>query len=366
MLQLDGKRFLHKMPQSFGADRVRHEEEVQTSASLLIKKFKHGIIVNKTRICLHFGLTIKDSAKEDEGNYRLTLVNNAGSVSSSAMVYIELNEWRIVQWEQDPMITPLKNFKIGNDDVRELRILLHGPIGAGKSSIINTIKTIFEGKQFINCLASSVLNGESFTKTYQKFSVGTSPFSFYDVMGLEKDHEKGQTNGARSDDIIKALKGHIANDYEFKQEVSIYEDNRYYIKNPTLNDQIHCLVSVIAADKVSLMDDEVIQKMRTIRAEASKLGIPQLVFMTRVDEACKLTKEDLTKIYKSKKIKENMEKCSNRLGVPMNCIFPLKNYHEENNMNEKLNCLALEAFTLAVHSANDYVTQFSHKQKCVE
>ena len=63
------------------------------------------------------------------------------------------------------MIKTLKNFDISNSEVRELRFLLHGPIGAGKSSIINTIKTIFEGHQFINCLAASELSGESFTKT---------------------------------------------------------------------------------------------------------------------------------------------------------------------------------------------------------
>ncbi|KAL7866151.1 hypothetical protein SRHO_G00113980 [Serrasalmus rhombeus] len=202
------------------------------------------------------------------------------------------------------MITTLKDFRISNEEVRELRFLLHGPVGAGKSSIINTIKSIFEGHQFINCLASSDLNsgisGNSFTTKYQKFSVGTLPFAFYDVMS----HEEGQSKGMRSDDIIKALKGHIPDNYEFKEEYSMSKDNVYYISDPTLNDQIHCLVSVIAADKVALMDDKVIQKMKTIRAEASKLKIPQLVFMTRMDKVCKMTQEDLTKIYQSKKIKE--------------------------------------------------------------
>ena len=61
-----------------------------------------------------------------------------------------------------------------------------------------------------------------------------------------------------------------------------------------------------------------------------------------------------------------MEECSTRLGVPMNCIFPLKNYHEETKRNEKLNCLVLEAFMQAVYSANDYVNKFSRKDRYVE
>ncbi|KAI4873961.1 hypothetical protein NFI96_008783 [Prochilodus magdalenae] len=210
------------------------------------------------------------------------------------------------------MITALQNFII--DEVTELRFLLHGPVGAGKSSIINTINTIFEEHQFINCLAASELAGVSFTK-------------------------------------------------KFQPEASISENNKDYISNPTLNDQIHCLISVVAADKVTIMKDEVIQKMKAIRAEASKLGIPQLVFLTRGDQVCKMTQKDVTKIYRSKKIKEKMEQCSVRLGVPVNCIFPVKNYHEETKANSNLNCLMLEGLTQAVHSAQDFVKKASLKQK---
>ncbi|XP_072542682.1 interferon-induced protein 44-like [Salminus brasiliensis] len=309
-----------------------------------------------------FFLEIKNAEIGDEGNYTLTIKSNSESTSCSAMVTVELKEWRTVQWKQHPMISALKGFKISSVDVRELRFLLHGPVGAGKSSIINSIKTIFEGHQYINCLTASALTGESFTTKFEKFNVGNVPFTFYDVMGLEEEEHKGM----HPDDIKSVLKGHVPNNYTFKARAPIDEDNRHYILNPTLNDKIHCLVSVIAADKVTLMKDEVIQKMRTIRAAASKLGIPQVVFMTRVDEVCLMTQQDMTKIYKSKKIKEKMTECSNRLGVTMNCIFPVKNYHEETKPSEKLNCLMLEAFTQIVHSADDFVQKNSHKEKNVE
>ncbi|KAI4895120.1 hypothetical protein NFI96_030078 [Prochilodus magdalenae] len=373
-------------------DKVKAKWEIN-SQSLQCVTDKHVKKQNDTT----FTLKIKNAEKEDEGKYTVTLENESGSVSCSAMLTVELRDWRTVEWNSEPIITPLKNFNISNGNVTELRFLLHGPVGAGKSSIINTIKTIFEGHQFINCLAASDLTGESFTKKYQKFSAGSLPFAFYDVMGLEVDEKEGKSfilhlsytpsfkdsarppranqsqdlipsttlrekkpqKGVHQDDIIKALKGHIPNDYEFRPEVSISDDNRYYISNPTLNDQIHCLISVIAADKVTIMNDVVIEKMKNIRTEASKLGIPQLVFMTRVDQACPMTQKDLTKIYRSKKIKEKMQECSNRLGVPMNCVFPVMNYHEKIKMDEKLNCLMLEALTQAVHSAHDYVKKSS-------
>ncbi|KAI4873968.1 hypothetical protein NFI96_030643 [Prochilodus magdalenae] len=353
-----------------------------------------------------FTLEIRKAEKEDEGKYTVTLQNESGSASCSAMVTVGKTqrmedsgvEYRLLVFffppSPEPMITALQNFTI--DEVTELRFLLHGPAGAGKSSIINTVETIFEGHQFINCLAASELTDQSFTKQYEKFPVGTLPFAFYNMMGLEDDWEQGNTvvpsvyllalcalcvfllflnktisvlskagklAGVHQNDIIKALKGHIPDDYEFQTEASMSVDNRYYISNPTLNDQIHCLISVIAADKVTLMNDGVIQKMKTIRAEASNLGIPQLVFMTRVDQACLMTQKDLTKIYQSKKIKEKMKQCSVRLGIPMNCIFPVKNYHEETKANNNLNCLMLEGLTQAVYSAHEYVKNHSSRKQ---
>uniref|UniRef100_A0A3B1K9U8 Uncharacterized protein n=1 Tax=Astyanax mexicanus TaxID=7994 RepID=A0A3B1K9U8_ASTMX len=256
-----------------------------------------------------------------------------------------------------PMISTLKSFKITGENVRELRFLLYGPVGAGKSSIINTIKSIFEEHQYINCLTASAVTGDSFTRkvSFEKYNVGNVPVTFYDVMGLEKDKLKG----VHTEDIISALKGHVPNDYTFKECAPIDEDNRYYILKPTLNDQIHCLVSVIPADKISLMDEEVIQKMKDIRAAASKLGIPQVLFMTRVDQVCTMTQQDVFTL----KFQNN---CSNRLGVPLNCIFPVKNYSEEIKSDEKLNCMMLEAFTQIVHSANDFVKKNSNEKKRVE
>ena len=41
-----------------------------------------------------------------------------------------------------------------------------------------------------------------------------------------------------------------------------------YIERPTDGDRIHCLAFVLNASSVSLMDEDLIQKMKAIRAEA--------------------------------------------------------------------------------------------------
>ncbi|KAK2850466.1 hypothetical protein Q7C36_009249 [Tachysurus vachellii] len=256
------------------------------------------------------------------------------------------------------MLKSLKTFKIYND-VKDLRFLVCGPVGTGKSSTINTIRSIFEGRQFINCLAAAG-STTSHTLCYERFQIaneeGSFPFAINDIMGAET------YSGVLSEDIVSALKGHMRECYPFNPQTPLSESNLYYNKNPTLSDQMHCLVFVMPADTISTQDKKFMQKMKSVMKAASSMGIPQVVFMTRVDLACPIPEKNLQNVYKSKMIKENMQKCSYELGVPVNRIFPVMNYHEQIHMNEDINCLMLNALTQIIYWANDYVLKKSSHQ----
>ncbi|KAI5107545.1 interferon-induced protein 44 [Silurus meridionalis] len=168
--------------------------------------------------------------------------------------------------------------------------------------------------------------------------------------------------GVNTQDIISALKGHIKEGYKFISNAPVSESDRGYKQNPSLGDQMHCLVNVIAADRMTMMDNESHKKWKTIRETASSMGIPQVLFITHVDRGCPLIKDNLQNIYKSRKIKEKMIQCSNLTGIPMNLIFPVVNYHEQTNMNTDINCLMLDALKIIVHWANDYVKKRSDNQ----
>uniref|UniRef100_A0A8C1P5C2 Interferon-induced protein 44-like n=1 Tax=Cyprinus carpio TaxID=7962 RepID=A0A8C1P5C2_CYPCA len=149
---------------------------------------------------------------------------------------------------------------------------------------------------------------------------------------------------------------------------AVSDKNVDYRSETRPEDLTYCLVYVIAADKVSMMNEEVFKKIRYIRENASSLEIPQAIIMTKVDEACPLVRDNLRNIYTSKKIKEKMQECSNSVGVPMSHIFPVKNYHEEIDTQNDVDVLILRALTQIVQIADDLLKRKqsdSEERKCI-
>ncbi|KAI4900442.1 hypothetical protein NFI96_012705, partial [Prochilodus magdalenae] len=255
--------------------------------------------------------------------------------------------------EKDATLKDLERFR---PSANELRILLHGPTGAGKSCFINSVQRILLGHNAIGALEQSTTSGASFTRTIKSHKLkkqggGRFPFIFSDIMGLEPE----DTRGILIEDIIKVLEGHISDGYIFNPLSAIPENDLKYNRSPNLNEKVHCLVSIIPADSISRMSDKVIHKMRTIRQKAALMDIPQVVVLTKVDNACQVVNEDLKKIYHSKKIKDKVEECSNKLGISLNCIYPVKNYHAEITQDADVDALILMALRDIINFANDYV-----------
>ncbi|XP_041960410.1 interferon-induced protein 44-like isoform X1 [Alosa sapidissima] len=195
--------------------------------------------------------------------------------------------WRILDWsKRDEMKDHLRRLEISNEDVKHLRILVHGPVGAGKSSFINSIDSIFQGRM-TNGTTAEGNAGHSCTKTYKTNKIKNGEYGSYlrfvisDAMG----QETGDSNGVQTDDLIKILEGHIKEGYKFNSAKSCQQEEKEYNKDPSLSDRIHCLVTVIPASSIlwcadkkvsgNVMqekDEAFINKIKDVRACASTMG----------------------------------------------------------------------------------------------
>ncbi|KAK1877574.1 Interferon-induced protein 44 [Dissostichus eleginoides] len=274
------------------------------------------------------------------------------------------HEWRKGPWGNKVRdLQIVKDYQPFKEEV-QLRFLLYGPTGAGKSSFFNSVDSVLRGKITHRAAADAVFHG-SFTTKYREYKIqkvpGTHyPFVFNDIMGIEKDAGRGVC----LEDIKLAMKGHVKDGYKFNPISYISEDNQHYNRDPSLNDRVHVLVCVIRGNTAGLQNDDnpsqlltenFETKLREVRLAANDMGIPEIAILTKIDEACPEVDRDIRNVYKSKYLKKKIEEVTGLLGFPPSCIFPVKNYHSELETNDDTDTLILSALRQMIESGEDFV-----------
>uniref|UniRef100_A0A3B4A827 G domain-containing protein n=1 Tax=Periophthalmus magnuspinnatus TaxID=409849 RepID=A0A3B4A827_9GOBI len=178
--------------------------------------------------------------------------------------------WREIDWGQkDNLLKFLKTYK--PKGASHLRILLYGPVGAGKSSFINSAASVIKGT-LVNMagVEGSNMATQSFTfKTHKiRTDDGTKiPIVFNDIMGLEAR----QSVGVRPEDIYLAMKGHVKDGYRFDPKKALSPEDDEYNKNPSVDDKVHVLVCLLKANATDI-SDHVLEKMMEVKEMARDLG----------------------------------------------------------------------------------------------
>ncbi|XP_037605844.1 uncharacterized protein LOC119476544 isoform X2 [Sebastes umbrosus] len=305
-----------------------------------------SLILSSLKSIINFG--------DDFINFRKTMGADPSNFEAGPQLLGK--PWRVIKWEdRSSALQDVKNYKPQTEG-QQLRILLHGPVGAGKSSFINSVQSVLQGRMYTHALVDNT-SGHSFTRRYTTYKIPKGnpkifyPFVFNDIMGLDP------TKGVLVKDVKLAMMGHMKDGYTFNPESPLTDlrPNAFYNEIPTDNDKVHVLVCVVPANTVSQVRDETVQKIRKIRMEATKLGIPQVAILTKIDEACPEIKDDLKNVYKLKYLKEKMEEFSADVGIPMNCIFPVKNYHEEIDLNSDIDSLILSSLKSTINFGDDFI-----------
>ncbi|XP_026054640.1 interferon-induced protein 44-like [Carassius auratus] len=266
--------------------------------------------------------------------------------------------WRNVLWTAErraELMEMIRNFKPLVTSVSRFRILMIGPVGAGKSSFFNSINSIFTGHVTNKAMSGSA--GTSLTVQFRTYPLKDGcggkplPFVLCDTMGLEDQSGAGLD----IEDISSILQGHIPDRYTFNPTTPFQPDEQKSSRPASLQEKIHCVVYVIDSTKISLMSDKLQEKLASIRRKVNSLGIAQIVLMTKVDEACPLVEENLQSVYVSSYIKSKVQEVSSGLGVPVSCVLPVKNYSQELELELNCDVLLLTALQQMLRFANDYL-----------
>ncbi|KAK5614634.1 hypothetical protein CRENBAI_012749 [Crenichthys baileyi] len=282
-----------------------------------------------------------------------------GKSSSSLPPQLVDKPWLQMEWGgRGNDLQFIKDYTPKADGQQQFRILLHGPVGAGKSSFINSVISSLEGRISVRAGVCNSNQG-TYTKQYKTYRIqignqgNMSPLVLNDMMGLENVPRRHRRVHVK--DVEKAMKGHIKDGYIFNPENSLSETDNFYNKTPKVNDKVHVLVSVIDASKVHLLPDKVVEKIQDIRDDATDLGIPHMVILTKIDEACPEIKKDLKNVCRSSLLQKRVLCFSKLVGIPENCIFPVKNYHSERNVDNDIDALVLNTLRRIIEIGDEHL-----------
>uniref|UniRef100_A0A671P3Z2 TLDc domain-containing protein n=1 Tax=Sinocyclocheilus anshuiensis TaxID=1608454 RepID=A0A671P3Z2_9TELE len=131
--------------------------------------------------------------------------------------------WRNVLWtaeQRAELMEIIRKYKPLVTSVSRVRILMIGPVGAGKSSFFNSINSIFMGRMTSKAMSGSA--GTSLTTQFRTYPVKDGrggkplPFVLCDTMGLEEQSGAGLD----IEDISSILQGHVPDRYKVRALIS--------------------------------------------------------------------------------------------------------------------------------------------------
>nr|XP_019598916.1 PREDICTED: interferon-induced protein 44-like [Rhinolophus sinicus]XP_019598917.1 PREDICTED: interferon-induced protein 44-like [Rhinolophus sinicus] len=224
------------------------------------------------------------------------------------------------------LLADLRAYKPYADLVSEIRILLLGPVGSGKSSFFNSVKSIFQGHVTRQATVGSDVT--SITEMYRIYSIkdgkeGKSlPFMLCDSMGLDEKDGVGLCMG----DIPHILKGCMPDRYQFNPKQPITPRHPDFIISPSLKDRIHCVAYVLDINSINDLSSKMVANFKQVQKEVLNCGIAQVVLLTKVKNYHDVLQDNFLNMKKSMTSQSQVINVHKMLSIPISNILMVENY----------------------------------------
>ncbi|XP_062569570.1 interferon-induced protein 44-like [Saccostrea cucullata] len=188
-----------------------------------------------------------------------------------------------------------------------LNLLVTGIIGSGKSSLVNTLKTVLRNSGEITNIATTY--GQHMDSTTLKF--------------------QGNQN--------------------------IGQNHQLYRANPTFDQKMHCVIFVVDASSITEIHEQDMQKLAEIREHIGSENIPLRLILTKVDELDLYSFGDLSSVFRSRHAKQKFDAAKRKFTLQDNQVRPIANYVTGPNQNLAQDILALIAVKNILEEALVYI-----------
>ncbi|XP_053391817.1 interferon-induced protein 44-like [Mercenaria mercenaria] len=278
-----------------------------------------------------------------------------------------LNMFRSLgEWFNGPWRKPAKdqwNERLHNqliEDVRTIRfragvqkagILLCGPFQSGKSTLINTIFSISQGRPAYVSAAFASDRNVTFQFIKAPDDCAFNNFEIRDTVGLSE----GQGLGFNIQDLVYALNGNIKANYKFKGDVPIQETDPFFLDSPSNEDKSHCLVIVLDVTLLDTITDRICNKFRQVVDETISKGVPIVLILTKIDKIYPYLRKDIKYLFHSSIVQTAVTKAELIFGIQKKNIHPVLNF-TDNTEVDPIECIPiLLALKQILHYASDHI-----------
>ncbi|KAM5256403.1 interferon-induced protein 44-like [Ctenodactylus gundi] len=258
-----------------------------------------------------------------------------------------------VTQHRDSLLNSLRAYKPPTRLVSQVRILLLGPVGSGKSSFFNSVKSIFYGHTTRQAMVGSA--NTSITEQYRVYSIKDGgrhlPFILCDSMGLDEKDEEGLCVG----DIPCILQGSVPDRYQFNPCNPITAKHPNFILNTSTNDWIHCVVYVLDINSVDHLSAKMVAKLNQIHKAVLNCGAAHVALLTKVSDYREILEDNFLNMTKQTLSQSQVMKVNKLLGIPVFNILMVENYVSERELDPFKDVVILSALRQMLRATDDFL-----------